>query len=161
MIVNLYEINAAIMAVIGTVEDELTAEQLEQLNALAVAESDKLENIACFIKNLEAEAKAIRDEEKTLADRRKAKDNRADGLRAYLDGYLTANNKRKFETSRVVLSYRKAEAVEIFDDAAVTADGRFVSYEPKYDKVAMRNALKCGDAVPGVQMVTRERLQIK
>ena len=56
---NLYEINQAIMDCV----DEETGEivDIEKLNDLHMQFDDKVENIACFIKNLLSDAKAIKD----------------------------------------------------------------------------------------------------
>ena len=68
----LYEINAALEAFESEV-DEDTGEILnyDKLAELNMAKDEKRENIALYIKNLTAEAKAIREEEKALAERRR------------------------------------------------------------------------------------------
>ena len=87
---NIYEIDSAILALI----DPETGEVLdnEAFDALQMERDEKIENIACWLKNTDAEAKAIRNEELELAKRRKALENRVDRLKAYL-GYALNGNK--------------------------------------------------------------------
>lgn len=158
----LYEINAQLEALLEQVDQE-TGElccDLEQLEALAMARDEKLENLALYIKNADAEAKAIRDEEKALADRRRSLENRAGRAREFLELQLRGE---KFTTPRVAVSWRKSEAVEIgMGFFATDANERFLRYrDPEADKAAVRAALKAGETVPGAELVTRQSMQIK
>lgn len=169
---NLYAINAAISELLerGFYIDEETGELIDEgienkLAELQMAEQDKLENVALYIKNLDAEADAIRAEEKALAERRRSKEKRVDGLKSYLTDYLTENERDKFETARVKLSFRKSEVVDV--DAKLflpwaEKEDRFLRYkEPEVDKTELKKALKEGAAVPGAVILTRKNLQIK
>ena len=79
----LYEIDRAIMDAITAGLDPETGEltNYDELEELQLARDEKIENIACYIKNIAADAKAIRDEEQALAKRRKTLENRAEGLK--------------------------------------------------------------------------------
>ena len=158
----LYEINAQLAALLEQVDPE-TGElccDLEQLEALAMARDEKLENLALYIKNADAEAKAIRDEEKALADRLRSLEKRAGRAREFLELQLRGE---KFTTPRVAVSWRKSEAVEIgMGFFATDANERFLWYrDPEADKAAVRAALKAGETVPGAELVTRQSMQIK
>ena len=89
---NLYEINSklesAFMACIDPETGEVIGDTAE-LDALQIQRDEKVENIACLIKNLKAEAEAIQNEERKLKSRRQACENHADWLKKYL-----ANNGR-------------------------------------------------------------------
>ena len=74
----LYEINQDILNCV-TVEDGTTINtetgeviDAERLDALHMEFNDKVRNIACFIKNLKAEAKAVKEEKEKLYARQKA-----------------------------------------------------------------------------------------
>ena len=167
---SLYAINAELSELLerGFEIDEETGELIEdiedKLTSLQMAEQDKLENIALYIKNLDAEAWAIGEEMKKLADRKKAKQNRVESLKKYLSGYLQNTQKDKFETAKVRLSFRKSEVVD-YDDSfmrwALEQD-RYLRYkEPDVDKAALKKALKGGEEVPGATLLTKQNLQIK
>ena len=69
----LFEINAALEELLNQQDPEtgeLTCD-LDQLDALMMERDEKLEGLALYCKNADAEAKAIREEEKTLAERRR------------------------------------------------------------------------------------------
>ena len=98
----LYEIDKEIQALI-TEDGEI--EDIERFDALAMERDKKIENVGCWVKNLDAEAAAMREEEKTLAERRHRLESKAERLRAYLDHALDG---AKFESPRVAISYRKS-----------------------------------------------------
>ena len=75
----LYEIDKEIQALI-TEDGEI--EDIERFDALAMERDKKIENIGCWVKNLDAEAASIREEEKALAERRHRLESKAERLRA-------------------------------------------------------------------------------
>lgn len=159
----LYEVNAALEALLEQVDPE-TGElvcDLDALEELNLARDEKLENIALYIKDLTAEAKAIRDEELALAARRKPLENKAARLKDYLTEQLQGE---KFQTPRVAVSWRTSRAVNLqpeFMEWAKEHD-RFLRYsDPEPDKKAITDALKAGETVPGAELVTNVSMQIK
>lgn len=117
---------------------------------------EAIENIAMGIKEAKAEAEAIKDEEKALAQRRKARENKASGLTKYLSDYLAG---RKFSTPKVAISYRKSEAVEVASEASIPDEFR-IPQPDKVDKVGLKKALKGGAVIEGVSLVERQNILI-
>ena len=167
----LYEIRQEIADLLerGFDIDLETGEVLDigpKLDALQMDEREKLENIALYIKGLTAEAAAIRDEERTLAERRKAKENKAQRLHDYISEYMDAQAYDGLETARVRLSFRMSQAVEI-DEAVFMPWARvhdvYLRYsEPVPDKKILAEAFRAGTScIPGAKMVTRRNLQVK
>lgn len=113
----LYEIDQAIQAILDGAEvDAETGELLlntEELEALQMAREEKLEGVALAIKNLSAEAAAIREEEKKLAERRKVTENKVERLKAWLAYVLDGG---KLETARVRVSCTKPTKSTVIDD---------------------------------------------
>ena len=136
----LYEINAKLMAYEMEIDPE-TGEWLneDELDALHMERDEKIENICLWTKNLRAEASAIKTEEKNLAERRKAKENKADRLEAYVALNLDG---KKFETPRVKVSFRKSEAVEILDESKVPSEYLDISVVSKPIKAEIKKYLK-------------------
>lgn len=149
----LYEIEQAIEGCVDLETGEIIdAEKLEELNI----ECDrKIENIALWIKNLTAEADAIKTEKMSLAKRQSVCENKADSLKAFLSGYLAGE---RFKTAKVAISYRKSEAVEITGDVP---DAFLIPQEPKIDKAEIKTALKAGKLVEGAKLIERQNIQIK
>lgn len=138
--------------------DEETGEilNIDALDLLQVEKNEKMENIALWIKNLDSDAKAIREEEKTLASRRQVKERKVEALKKYL---ATALAGEKLETARVRISYRKSQAVECDDVSLVPSEFLKVKYE--LDKTAIKTAIKNGTEVAGCSIVENNSIQIK
>lgn len=155
---NLYEIDARIMGCI----DEETGEILdvELLERLEMESEKKTEEIALWIKNLTAEAEALKNEKKAFEERQRAAEKKADSLKDYLSSYL---NGRKFKTDRVQVSFRKSESVVIENVQEIEEfDLQYVKYgEPAPDETKIKAALKSGIAIPGARLSENRNIQIK
>ena len=158
----LWEINAAITACVDAETGEII--DFDQLDKLQMAREEKLENIALYIKALEAEVIAIREEEKALAARRKVKENKVFRLREYLSDALAGQS---FETPRVALSFRSSQAVKVTDSLALldwlqsNYDDCLTYKTPGVRLDAVKMLIKRGVDVPGAEIETRSNLQMK
>ena len=128
--------------------------RLDELNMVL---TDKRENVALYIKNLSAEAKAIDEEAKNLTNRKRVLNNKVEGLKKYLADNLEGH---KFETAKVVVSFRKSEQLEINSIEHIPTE-YLISQEPKIDKVALKKSIKQGAVINGVQIITKQNIQIK
>ena len=160
----LYEIEQAIEDILNQVDEDgmLTDEAMNQLEEIQIEERTKLENIALYIKSEVAESKAIREEEKALADRRRVKENKAERLKKYLSDYLMSKEIKKYETPRAVMTFRKSEQVVITDEADIIK--RFpdaVKTKVEISKTEVKNLLKSGEIIDGASLVENQNLQIK
>lgn len=137
--------------------DEETGEILNaaELDTLEMQRDEKIENIALWIKNLKAEAEAVKKQKDVFYQREKALTNKAERLKEWLASNLSGE---KWKSDRVVLSWRKSESVSVDDDFS---DDRFITYEPKISKTAIKEALKNGEEVSGARLVENNSLQIK
>ena len=157
---NLYEINEAIERAFEACIDPETGEivgDTEALDDLVLARDEKVENIALWIKNLKAEAEAIRNEEKALADRRRAAENKAERLKSYLAYNLDGE---KFKTPKVSISWRKSESVVVPD--VFQLPDEYVKYkDPEPNKQLIKEAIKKGFDVEGASLVENTNLIIK
>ena len=128
---------------------------------------EKAEDIAVIIKELTAEAAALREEEYNLAERRKAKENRVRWLTQYLADNMQAAGLTKVDKPRATLSFRKSKGVRIDDEegfilwAEEAGQSRFLNVKTTVNKTAIRDALKAGDELPGAVIEERQSLQIK
>lgn len=152
---NLYEINAEILKVIDFETGEILDE--DKLNELEIAKEVKIENILLYIKNLTAEAAAIKAEKDALAERQKAKENKAESLKQYVAAFLNGST---FESAKVRASFRKSEVLEISEGAIVPEE--YLKYkEPEINKAELKKAVKAGLQLEGVQVIENQNLQIK
>lgn len=155
----LYEIESEILNCFDPETGEILDEAL--LDALNLERTVKIENILCLIKNLNAEANAIRDEEKNLERRRKSAENKAERLKNYVAMALNGEN---FKTPRVSATWRKSKAV-VVDDVCNLMTGDFDSFlkykEPEPDKTKIKQALESGFKIPGCRIEERNNMNIK
>lgn len=160
---SLYEINTKLM----TYEMEFdpdTGEWLneDELDALKMERDEKIENICLWVKNLRAEASAIKSEEKALADRRKAKENKADRLEQYVASNLDG---KPFETSKVKVTFRKSESVNILNEEAIPDRFLDIQVVRKPLKSEIKKFLKglegSKEEVPWARLDKKNNLQLK
>lgn len=151
----LYEINEAIMACIdletGEVVDETALEELQ------MQREEKLENVGLWIKNLEAETKMISDEIDSLSTRKATKKNKVESLKNYLASALEG---QKFETPKLSVSWRKSEVVTICE-GAILPEEYLVPTEPRPNKTLLKLALRDGAEICGVELTSKNNIQIK
>lgn len=152
---NLYEIDEQIMQCI----DEDTGEilDIEKLNQLQMQQEQKVESLALWYKNLLSDAAALKAEKENFTAREKSAKNRAESIKAYLSDFL---NGEKFETKKAKITFRKSEQVDIVDQSAIDDD--YLTYkEPSPNKAKIKEALKSGIQLKGVQLVEKKNIQIK
>ena len=164
----LYDIDKQLEAAIEAAFDPETGELLdeaafERMEELQLARDAKIEGVALWVKNLNAEADAYEHEEKVFAARKKAAKNKAERLKNWL---AYALHGEKFKTDRASISWRKSVALEIDDGLdpmqLVHIDPNFIKLPPpEFDKTRIKDAIKQGVYVPGCRLEERQNLQIK
>ena len=161
----LYEIDAAILACV----DQETGEVIdpEALDALQMEREKKLEGVALWVKDLKAEAEAISNEVKALTARKKAAENRAERLKAWLAQALEGGT---FKTSRVRISYTHNTRLNVIDEQSVVnyiqtkcaEPEQFLKFAlPEIRKDAVKAAIKEGAEFPGACLEATESVVIK
>lgn len=151
----LYEIDQAILNCIDLETGEII--DTEQLDKLTMGREAKLENVACWIKELKAEAEALKAEKMAFAKRQQVAENKMESLKKYLAYALDG---QAFKTTRASVTFRKSQAVEIADIWKL--DENYLRYkEPEADKTAIKEALKAGQTVAGATLVENTSVIIK
>lgn len=158
----LYEIDKNINDLILNAIDPETGELKdisEDLARLQMDKETKCENIALVIKNLTAEATAIRAEEKVLADRRRTDENRVEWLKNYLSASLAGE---PFKTPRVSVTYRKSTAVYFEDEVEFLREHpQFARIKTEVDKAELKDLLKSGEIVSGAALEERTSMIVR
>lgn len=157
----LYEIDAAILA-LANEDGEIT--DYEALDALTMERDQKLENVACWIKDLTAEAKAIREEEKALAERRQKTENKAERLKGYLDHALQG---QAFSSPRCKVAYRSSTSTVWDNEERVLNWLRRNRHKECYttkttlSRSGIGDLLKQGVEIPGARLEQKMNLNVK
>lgn len=152
----LYHIDQAILNCIDMETGEII--DIEQLERLQIERDTKIENVICWIKNLESDAAAIKEEANNLTNRAKKAENKAAELKIWLAGALGG---QAFDSARCAVSWRKSESVEIEDEKLIPNEYKIPKIEYKPDKTYIKNMIKSGTAVPGCKVVQKLNAQIK
>jgi hypothetical protein len=124
----------------------------------------KAQNVAMFVRNLEATAVAIKDAEGKMAARRKAIENRAERMKQYILENMQFCEIRQIECPWFKISIRENPSAVVVDAPDLIPEEFMRVPEPPPpapDKTAIAKALKAGQEVPGVHLMRGVRLDIK
>lgn len=166
MSLSLYEIDSRIKTIINnmfeTVDENGEVGEIDftELKQLQEDRKTKLENIALYIKNTEAEAKAIKEEEDKLKTRRKSLENRAERLRDLMIRSMKEAGEPELATSRCKAKVKDNEQTEIIDLNLVPEEYIKVKIDRDADKTAIKKAIKAGVEVAGAHIIIHSTIKI-
>lgn len=160
---SLYSIDQAILETIDWETGEVF--DPERLDTLQMERTAKLENVALWIKNLMADAKAIREEEKALASRRQQTEKKVESLNKWLTNALQGE---KLSTPKVAVSFRRSEGLDVIDNDSFCLwamgnerDDLLKFTAPTIDAAAVKKAIKDGADIPYARIEERLNINIK
>lgn len=156
---NLYELSQNYLAV---QDMDLEPEVLKDtLDSIEEAFEDKAENIAKWIRNLEADKKAFEEEEKRFKEKKQAADNRIKSLKLYLEDNMRLTGKTKFKAGFFSFAIQNNRpSVEVFDEVLIPK--QFLIAQPvKIDRAGIAELLKAGEEVPGAELKQTKGLRIR
>ena len=153
---NLYEIDQGILECLDLETGEVI--DPERLESLQMARDQKIENVACWIKNLLSDAEAIKAEKEALAKRQVAALAKAEQLKEWLANALGG---QKFSSAKCAVSFRRSEAVEVADIALIPASLLRVKTSVEPNKAAIKALLKDGQEVVGCCLTENYNINIK
>jgi hypothetical protein len=166
---SLYSIDEAIRAVLECADLDGTDEDIDiskLLDELEMQREAKLENVLLYIKSRVALGKAIREEEKELANRRKVIEAQVESLKSYVSNSILSHGDKSFESARVKATFRASTAtVCLLSDKPTDKDcppeflREKITREP--NKEAIKAALEEGKEVAGWALEKRQNIQIK
>jgi DNA-binding transcriptional MerR regulator len=154
----LYELSETYAKVLDLIE---AGEELgDTLEAIEEAIELKVENIAKVMKTVEGEAEIIREEEKRLADRRRALEAEVGRLKSYVESNMRAAGIDKVKGRLFTLAFQKnPPSVEVTDESLIPSD--YIKTVTSVDRKLILEALKAGQAVTGCEMRQSESLRIR
>ena len=162
----LYEISNEYNQFLQAVEDEeIPIEAVaDTLEAIEGEFEDKADNIACVIKNKEAELLARKAEKDALDKRIKSKKAQIDSLKNYLSCSMQAIGMERLETPRNAISFRKSTSLYIADEEAFKAkypDLCITETTVKIPKADVTKLMKEGQELEGAELKQSMNLQVK
>lgn len=167
----IYDIDARIAALSNAAEDDMLIDEetgelmsvAQALDALRMEREEKIENVACWVKNLSAEADAIKEEETNLAKRRKAAETKAANLKSWLIAVLTREDGTtdRLKTARVAVSVKRNPPSTVVDDALLPSSYKVAKITYQADKELIKRELLAGGEVPGAHLEYGRSVMIK
>lgn len=156
----LYEISEQIRQALEMVANgDIPEDQMQDtLEALGVEFSEKVDNTAAIIRELEAESQAIKAEVDRLSSMKKVRDGHIERLKDYLRLEMSKSGKNKIEGKRFNVTIGKPiEVLEITGEV----EGYKVIKE-SLDNAAIKRDLQAGKKVNGAVLVSgKQKLIIK
>ena len=160
----LYDIDQEILDCVDLETGEIL--DSEKLDALQMEREKKLEGVALWVKDLNAEAAAVKEEADKLTARKKALDNKVAQLKQWL---LYALNGEKLKTPRCNVYQTHSQKVVIDDEKALIDmfmgspfGEKFLRMkEPEIDKNALKDSMKQGYEYEFAHLEETESVVIK
>ena len=161
----LYEIDQDILDCVDIETGEIL--DAEKLDALQMERETKLEGVSLWIKDLTAEATAVKDEADKLTARKRALDNKITALKSWL---LIALNGEKLKTPRCNVYQTHNTKLTVIDEQSVVnwiqthyqEPEQFLKFSlPEIRKDAVKAEIKSGKEIPGAALEATESVVIK
>jgi len=157
----LYELAQNYAQLLEMADDMESDALVDTLEALQGEIEEKAENIAKLVKNLEADAKIIKEEEQRLAERRRAIEAKVERLKTYLQQQLEVAGLQKVKRPTITVAIQNnPPSVEIADEKLIPSE--FMIPQPaKIDKKAILERLKNGEEIPGCSIKQTKGVRIR
>ena len=163
---NLYQLHEGYLNLVEVLENAGEDDNLRELvnnslNEIEDSIKDKADNVVRFIRNLESDVNAIKEEEKRLVEMRKKREKQVENLKQYLFDFTKVADGQKIKGSIFTVSIKKNPASVVVDDLeAIPEEYKRVKTVIEADKTLLKKALKDGE-VAGVHLEQKESLNIK
>lgn len=142
-------------------DEDANVETLEKaLKEVEDGIENKAENIAKLIRHIDSDIDALRAEEKRLAQRRRALENKKKSIKDYLEMQLKAMEIDKVKTPLFTVSIQKnPPSVRIIDEDKIPED--YLRYTKSISRRDVLQALKDGEEIPGAELKQTRSLRIR
>ena len=146
------------MALDPDIDEEALADTLEGIEGEI---EDKAEGYAKVMRNLEADASAIKAEIARLTERKKHIEANVDRMKRSLEAAMRLTGKTKFKTSLFSFNIAKNPASLKIDMPDRVPDEFLIPQEPKVDSAAIKKELKEGVVYDWCHLEQSESLRIR
>ena len=159
----LYELSSEYMELLAMMEDpdadlEVINDTLEAIGGELEAKAD---GYARVMRQMDADAKAIKAEEYRLYNRRKAIENRSEWLKSRLQEVMEVTGKTKFKTELFSFGIQKNPPKVVITDESRIGHDYLIPQPPKVDTKAIKDALNDGFHFDWAHLEQTESLRIR
>ena len=160
---NLYEINEAMLELEASLENEEITEQTlkDTMESIGGTIYDKTENIIKFIRNLEAEKKALKDEATHMNVRATQAGNKITSLKDYLKGFMQYSEMSKIGAGIFKATLVKSPPRLIVNSEDNIPKSYYIEQAPKLNNASLKADVKNGVEIKGVELQQGVSLRIK
>jgi len=130
---------------------------MDVLESLEMEMEDKALSIGIWIKNILAEAEALKAEKKNIEARQKSCTNKAERLKGFLQQMVTPGT--KYSDTKCMIGWRKSEVVELHAPVE-DIPAEFQKIKIEANKTEIKKALKAGE-LEFAELVKKNNIQIK
>lgn len=160
--------NGDIIEDVEAYKNKMLSAWFDTLEGIEGEFDEKAENIAVYIKELEAEAKTLKAEKIAVGKRQAQKEKTAENLRKYLITSMKAIGRNKVDMPKAVLSLKNNAPSLVVDDEisfinwAQKHNDNLLKYSmPEIKKNEVKTLCKNGEKVPFVHLERKASLTIK
>lgn len=148
---------------------DLVGDDEVDLDALEIALSNiednievKAESMAKMIKSIDGNVTALEEEEKRLAGRRKALENKQDGMKKYLENHLKFMGIDKIKTPIFTVALQNnPPSVNVLDEDKIPEQFKKTVTTVSVVKKDLLEALKSGQVIEGAEIKQEKSLRIR
>ena len=142
----------------GDIDEQTVTDTLDGIRGEI---EEKAKNVAMYIGNIESTAKAIKEQEKAMSERRKRLEAQAEGIRRYLKDKMQECEISKIECPFFTMSIKKNPPKLVIDESQLDRNytEAVITYKPKKDVI--KQELKAGNEIQGAKLEQGTRLDIK
>ena len=147
------------LATVDNAEDAQSVTAM--LDGVTAAIEDKLLAIARVVKNLDAEAEAIKAEQLRLEERRSALVNNVRRLKDYAQQHMEQSGIDRAKDDLFTVALQNSPPSVQVDNESVIPKDYWRYPAPSVDKRSILDALKSGEEIPGVSLRQSRSLRIR
>lgn len=124
------------------------------LECIEIDFKEKAEAIGCYVKELQIEANALKEQEQIFKQRREQKERTINSLKEYILKEMKTVNVPKIDRPQAFISIRNnPESVQIINEKAYTQwalknNKDLLKFKPEISKTNIKNAIKNGAEIP-------------
>lgn len=162
---NLYSITKEYQQILDKIEidEQINLDDIDRLGQLTDSIENKAINIAAYIKNLEAEKKAVEEARKNMTDREKRLDAKLEWLTDYLKHSLNACDIKEIKKSPYfAIKIKKCPPKVVIDNEEIIPN-EYLSEKviKSIDRTMLKEHLSNGVIIEGARLQQDTRLEIK
>ncbi len=146
------------MACDGEIDIDVTIDTLEAIEGEI---EDKADGYAKLLRSLGSDVAALKEEEKRIADRRRAIENKAEAIKKRLQEVMEETGKVKFATQLFSFNIQKNPPSVVIDNPDEVPQIYLVPQEPKADKKMILELLKGGEQPSWAHLEQSQSLRIR